>query len=187
MMLTEQDAILDYAQSVSIRVIAARDLVEVLNDLTEVLVEVVNDCDPLGFMAPIDSDISRDYWISMLPELRSGKRLLFVAMSEGTVVGAAQLAPSQRGNSPHRAAIEKVFVTRSARRHGVGTALMNSIESLALHYRRTLLTLTTRYDDATHRWYRSLGYNDIGVIPGWTIGPHGERYNHVAMYKELHS
>ena len=187
MMLAELDSVLDYAQSVSIRVIAARDLVEVLNDLTEVLVEVVNDCNPLGFMPPIDSDISRDYWISMLPELRSGRRLLFVAMSEGSVVGSAQLVPSQHGNSPHRAAIEKVFVARSVRGQGVGTALMKAIESLALHYRRTLLTLNTRYDEATHRWYSALGYQDIGVIPGWTIGPHGERYKHVAMYKELHS
>ena len=187
MMLSEQDAIVDYAQDVSVRVIAAPELVQVLNDLTERLVEAVNDGSPLGFMPPIDSDMARDYWISMLPELRSGKRVLLVAMSEGIVLGSAQLVPSHRGNSPHRAEIEKVFVNRAVRKMGVGSALMNAIESLALHYGRTLLLLNTRQDQPAHGWYRSLGYRDAGVVPGWTIGPNGEQYDHVTMYKHLDS
>ena len=187
MMLTEQDAVVDYVQDVSVRVIAAPDLVQVLNDLTERLVETVNDGSALGFMAPIDSDIARDYWISMLPELRSGKRVLLVAMSEGTVLGTAQLVPSHSPNAPHRAEIEKVFVSRAVRKMGVGSALMNAIESLASHYGRTLLLLNTRYDQPAHRWYGSLGYSDAGVVPGWSLGSDGERYDHVTMYKHLDS
>lgn len=185
MMLAELDAVVDYAQSVSIRVIAPSELVEVLNDLTDILVDTVNSGNPLGFMPPIDEDIARDYWISLLPELRSGRVLLFVAMSEGSVIGSAQLVPSRRGNSPHRAQIEKVFVDRLVRGRGVGTALMKAIEELALHYRRRLLILSTRVGEPAHHWYRSLGYKDVGVIPGWTVGPTGERYDHVEMYKEL--
>ena len=187
MMLTEQDAVVDYVQGVSVRVIAAPELVHVLNDLTQRLVETVNGGSPLGFMPPIDRDIARDYWISMLPELRSGKRVLLVAMSEGTVLGSAQLVPSHRPSSPHRAEIEKMFVNPAVRNLGVGTALMNAIESLALHYGRTLLLLNTRYDQPAHAWYKSLGYTDVGVIPGWTVGVNGERYDHVAMFKELRS
>ena len=103
MILSEQDAVVDYVQAVSVRVVAASELVQVLNDLTEGLTETVNDGSALGFMPPIDSDIARDYWISMLPELRSGKRVLLVAMSEGTVLGSAQLVPSHLASSPHRA------------------------------------------------------------------------------------
>lgn len=185
MMLAEQDSVVDFVQRVSVRVIAAPELVQVLNDLTQRLVETVNDGSPLGFMPPIDRDIARDYWISMLPELRSGKRVLLVAMSEGTVLGSAQLVPSHRPSSPHRAEIEKLFVYPAVRNLGVGTALMNAIESLALHYGRTLLLLNTRYDQPAHDWYRSLGYSDAGTVPGWAIGPHGERYDHVTMYKHL--
>ena len=185
MTLTELDSVLDYAQSVSIRVIAPSELVEVLNDLTALLVETVNRGEPLGFMTPIDDDIARDYWISLLPDLRAGRVTLFVAMSEGSVVGSAQLVPSRRGNSPHRAQIEKVFVAREVRGRGVGTTLMKAIEQLALHYRRWLLLLNTRAGERAHEWYRSLGYKDVGVVPGWAIGPYGERYDHVEMYKEL--
>ncbi|HET9636097.1 MAG TPA: GNAT family N-acetyltransferase [Gemmatimonadaceae bacterium] len=170
---------------VSMRVIAAPELIDVITDLSDLFVETVNGGSPLGFMPPITRDTARDYWISLLPELRSLRRILLVAMAEGRVIGSAQLELSRRGNSPHRATVEKVFVGRSARGRGVGTFLMNAIEDVALQHGRTLLLLNTRFDLPPHRWYQSLGYRDVGVIPGWTIGANGERFDHVSMYKEL--
>lgn len=173
--------------AISMRVIAASELIDVIGDLSDLFVETVNGGSPLGFMPPITRDTARDYWISLLPELRALRRILLVAMSEGRVIGSAQLELSRRGNSPHRATVEKVFVARSVRGRGVGTALMNAIEEVALQHGRTLLMLNTRFDLPPHRWYQSLGYKDVGVIPGWTIGANGERFDHVYMYKELRS
>jgi hypothetical protein len=34
-------------------------------------------------------------------------------------------------------------------------------------------------------FYKRLGYREAGVIPGWTLGPAGERYTHVTLYREL--
>ncbi len=167
------------------RVIAAPELIDVIGDLSDILVETVNGGAPLGFMPPISRDTARDYWISLLPELRSLRRILLVAMTNGRVVGSAQLELSRRGNSPHRANVEKVFVSRAARGHGVGTMLMSTIEDVALQHGRTLLVLNTRNDLPPHFWYRSLGWSDVGVIPGWTVGSHGERFDHVSMYKDL--
>src|SRR5438270_4391838 len=130
--------------AVSMRVIAAPELIDVIGDLSDILVETVNGGSPLGFMPPVSRDTARDYWISLLPELRSLRRILLVAMANGRVIGSAQLELSRRGNSPHRANVEKVFVSRSARGHGVGTMLMNSIEEVALQHGRTLPVLTTR-------------------------------------------
>jgi len=171
--------------TVSMRVIAAPELIDVIGDLSEFFVETVNGGSPLGFMPPITRDTARDYWISLLPELRALRRILLVAMSGGRVVGSAQLELSRRANSPHRATVEKVFVARPVRGRGVGTALMNTIEDVALQHGRTLLMLNTRNDLPPHRWYKTLGYVDVGVIPGWTIGANGERHDHVSMYKEL--
>ena len=171
--------------AISMRVIAAPELIDVIGDLSDLFVETVNGGSPLGFMPPITRDTARDYWISLLPELRALRRILLVAMSEGRVIGSAQLELSRRPNSPHRAMVEKVFVARSVRSRGVGTALMNAIEEVALQHGRTLLMLNTRFDLPPHRWYQSLGYSDVGVSPGWTIGANGERFDHVSMYKEL--
>jgi hypothetical protein len=30
-----------------------------------------------------------------------------------------------------------------------------------------------------------LGYRDAGVIPGYSIGMAGERYDHIRLYREL--
>jgi hypothetical protein len=35
------------------------------------------------------------------------------------------------------------------------------------------------------RGYKSLGYQEAGVIPGWTIGRDGERYDDVTLYQEI--
>ena len=157
--ISENDAVVDYVQTASVREIAAPQLAEVINDLVYDLTETVNAGSPLGFMPPITLETARAYWVSLLPELRSGRRILLVADYENSVVGSAQIAMSRRGNSPHRAEVEKVFVSRVARGRGVGTTLMNAVHEAALRRGRTLLTLNTRYDQPAHHWYKALGYN----------------------------
>ena len=174
-----------FVDSVSVRTVAAPELREYIQDLADVFHDTVNNGSPLGFMPPITIEAADAYWISLLPELRTNRRLLLVAMIENSVLGSAQIVLSRRGNSLHRAEVEKVFVSREARGRGVGTALMNAVHDVALRHGRTLLTLNTRYDEPPHHWYKTLGYKEVGVIPGWTIGPQGERYDHITLYKEL--
>jgi hypothetical protein len=45
--------------------------------------------------------------------------------------------------------------------------------------------LNTRKDGRAETFYKRLGYREAGVIPGWTLGPAGERYTHVTLYREL--
>ncbi len=42
-----------------------------------------------------------------------------------------------------------------------------------------------RKDGRAETFYKRLGYREAGVIPGWTLGPAGERYTHVTLYREL--
>ena len=170
---------------VTVRAVDATELSDVLEDLVHVFRDTVNTGSPLGFMPPITMEASRDYWLSIRPQLAAGARILLVASYESSVVGSAQLELSQRTNSLHRADVQRVFVAHSLRGRGVGSALMDEVESAARANGRTLLTLNTRYNEPAHAWYKSLGYVDIGVIPGWTLGANGERYDHVSMFKEL--
>ena len=174
-----------YVRQVAIRTVGAEELSGVIRDLVHVFKDTVNNGSPLGFMPPITLETARDYWLSNLPQIQAGSRILLVATYEGSVVGSAQLELSQRTNSLHRADVQRVFVARALRGQGVGGALMEAIEDAARTHGRTLLTLNTRNNEPAHAWYKSLGYTDVGVIPGWTIGPNGERYDHVTMYKEL--
>jgi hypothetical protein len=170
---------------ISIRTIPASELKYAITDLVDGLRETVNGGAPLGFMPPITRSQARDYWISVLSELQAGSRILLAAYAGDRIVGSGQIELSQRPNSPHRATIQRLFVAPSARGQGVGTALMAALEAVARENGRSLIMLNTRHGEAPETFYLSLGYKLVGVIPGWTIGPEGERYDHVEMYKEL--
>jgi len=171
--------------STTIRRIRARDLKHVITDLTDVFVDTVNNGSPLGFMPPITREVARDFWISLLPELEAGSRILLVACIEDRVVGSGQLALSQRSNSPHRAELQRLFVSRAARGQGIGASLVMALHQIARQHGRTLISLSTRHNEPAEDFYKALGYKVAGVIPGWTIGPSGEQYDHVTLYQDL--
>jgi acetyltransferase len=172
----------------TIRQIRASDLKHVLTDLTDVFVDTVNNGAPLGFLPPITRETSLDYWISLIPELQPGGRILLIAANEeGRIVGSGQLALSPRQNSPHRAELQRLFVARTARGRGVGSSLVVALHYVARQHGRTLITLSTRSGEGPEEFYKSLGYKVAGVIPGWTIGRNGERYDHATLYHELES
>ena len=170
---------------ISIRTIPASELKYAITDLVDGLRDTVNGGAPLGFMPPITRSQARDYWISVLTELQAGSRILLAAYAGDRIVGSGQLELSQRPNSPHRAMIQRLFVAPQARGQGVGTALMDALEAAARENGRTLIMLNTRHGEEPEYFYKALGYKLVGVIPGWTIGPGGERYDHVEMFKEL--
>jgi len=168
-----------------VRSVTGLELVALLPDLAELFKETVNGGSPLGFLAPITHATSRGYWISLVRELESGSRLLLVAYSENMVVGSGQLSLSQRSNSPHRAELEKLFVERASRGRGIGRTLMRALHDAARQKGRTLIRLSTRHGEPAEEFYKSLGYMEVGVIPGWTIDRSGERYDHVELYRDL--
>jgi GNAT superfamily N-acetyltransferase len=173
------------SSATTIRRISASSLKHVITDLIDAFTDTVNGGSPLGFLPPITRDEARDYWISLLPELQAGSRLLLVASIGDRVVGSGQLALSQRTNSPHRAELQRLFVARTVRGQGVGRSLMHALHDVARQNGRTLISLSTRRGEPAEEFYKGLGYVEAGVIPGWTIGPAGERFDHVTLYQEL--
>ena len=174
-----------YKRPPVLRWITAPELKYVITSLVEILADTVNNGSPLGFMPPLTREDSLNYWVSLLPELSSGVRKLVVVYDQNRVVGSGQLALSQRTNSPHRAEIQRLFVATDARGAGLGKLLMHALHDVARDHGRSLIYLSTRYGEGPQHFYRALGYKDAGVVPGWTIGPKGERYDHVTMYTEL--
>jgi GNAT superfamily N-acetyltransferase len=80
-------------------------------------------------------------------------------------VGSAQLELAMRENGRHRAEVAKVMVLRSARRQGIGRALMLAAEDQARRLGRSTLILDTRAGDPSERLYASVGWQRVGEIP----------------------
>jgi acetyltransferase len=153
--------------------------------LTSLLYQVVNGGAPLGFHPPLTALEAHNYWLSLAPELHNGTRLLLVAFTQHGPAGSAQLVLSTAPSGRHRAEIRKLFVASEVRGKGVGRALVAALHHAARRSHRSLIVLDTQRGQPAEAFYRRLGYREVGVIPGWTIGPQGERYDHVTLYHEL--
>jgi GNAT superfamily N-acetyltransferase len=171
--------------SIHIRQVNHAELETLTPALSRLLVDTVNGGSPMGFPAPFTREQARDYWLSVRPELLAGSRVLLVAFTVDGPAGSAQLELSTSPNGRHRAEIQKLFVSRALRDKGVGRALVATLHDTARARRRSLLLLNTRRGDPAEAFYKRLGYHQVGLIPGWTVGPTGERYDHVTLYQEL--
>jgi acetyltransferase len=171
--------------TIHIRPVLPTELEKSAPMLTSLLCEAVDAGSPHGFPSSLSALDAHNYWLSLAPELQNGTRLLLAAFTGAGPAGAAQLVLSRTPNGQHGAEIQHLFVARERRGHGVGRALVAALHYAARRSRRSLLILNTRRGDPAEAFYRQLGYREVGVIPGATIGPQGERYDHVALYHEL--
>lgn len=168
-----------------IRPVSATALVHHLPILIELLRDTVNGGSPLGFLAPLTHDQARDYWLSLRPDLQAGSRLLLAAYVDDRLAGSGQLTLSPWPNARHRAELQKLFVATAVRGRGVGRSLVAALHEAARQRGRSLVLLNTRRGGPSEDFYRGLGYREVGVTPGYTVGSAGERYDHVTYYQEL--
>ena len=111
--------------------------------------------------------------------------LLVAEDAAGTIVGTVQVILAQPDNQPHRADVAKMLVHRSARRHGLGAALMQAAEQVAAAHGKTLLVLDTVTGGAAERLYARLGWQRCGVIPGYALWPRGGLCATTVLFKPI--
>jgi len=156
-----------------------------LQALTQLLQDCVMGGASLGFLSPLGADEAQAYWDGVAADMRSGARLLLVAMEGVELAGAVQLALCGKKNGQHRAEIEKLMVHTRHRRKGLGDALMLGIEALAGEHGRSLLVLDTRCDDTASTLYRKHGYIEAGRIPGYALSADGGLDGTSYFYKQM--
>jgi hypothetical protein len=62
---------------------------------------------------------------------------------------------------------------------------MAALRGAAWQQGRSLLILNARQGAPAVGFYKGLGYREVGVVPGYTLGPAGERYDNVTLYQQL--
>lgn len=153
--------------------------------LAELLHDSVLSGASVGFVPPLSVEEAQAYWDGVGADMRSGARLLLVAMDGAELAGAVQLALCSKKNGQHRAEIEKLMVHTRHRRKGVGDVLLQHIEELASGCDRRLLVLDTRCDDSASALYRKRGYIEAGRIPGYALSADGTLDGTSYFYKQI--
>ncbi len=152
--------------------------------LGEILVDCVGAGASVGFLDPLDSAEADAYWQRIDRAVGDGRVVLLVGALDGDVAGTVQLDVDTLPNQPHRATVSKLLVHTSARRHGLGEALMAGLEQAALERGRRLLTLDTA-TGAAARLYERMGWSAAGTIPDYALNPDGTLTATTFYWKDL--
>ncbi len=156
-----------------------------LAELKELLRDSVDGGASVGFLPPLGDGEAARYWAGVIADVAGGRRVLLLARDEERVVGTAQLELMAKPNASHRAEVQKVLVHSTARRRGVGAALMAAVEAAARSAGRSLLVLDTVAGDDGERLYRRVGYTEAGRIPAYARNGGGGLDPTVIFYKLL--
>jgi ribosomal protein S18 acetylase RimI-like enzyme len=157
-----------------------------LEQLTDLLLDVVDGGASVSFMAGLARDAAREWWRRTVASADT-RAIILAARDASGIVGSVQLQPAWAPNQPHRGDVAKLLVHRRARRRGLARALMAELETRAAANRFTLLVLDTCQGTPAEALYRGLGWTEAGIIPHFALTPDGGNCDTVFFYKELSS
>ena len=139
----------------------------------------------MSFLPPLPRETADAFWRATAKDVGSGAKLLLAGWAGGVLTGTVTLALTMPRNQPHRAEVVKLLVDPAARRHGLARRLMARLETEALARGRTLLMLDTRAGDRAEALYRSMGWHELGVVPGHAVNKDGGFENTMFFWKNL--
>ncbi len=165
--------------------LAGTDVEPLRPRLGEILIDCIRSGASVGFLDPLSPIDAEAYWRCVERAVADGRSVLLVgAVGDGEVAGTVQLDVDTFPNQPHRATVSKLLVHTSARRRGLGEALMEELERAALERERWLLTLDTA-TGAAARLYGRMGWRIAGTIPGYALNPDGTLTDTTFYWKQL--
>ena len=153
--------------------------------LAEILIACVESGASVSFLPPLSREKARAFWHRMASDVGTGKRTLLAAWRNGQMVGTGMLDLGTPENQPHRAEVQKVLVSPSGRRSGLGHQIMQALEQAAVAAGRSLLTLDTRAGDAGEALYRAEGWQEVGRIPGYALDADGVGHDTLLFWKRI--
>lgn len=152
----------------------------------DLLVDAVESGGSVNFVWPMTREKSANWWDGALASHARGERVILVAEEAGRLLGSVQLMFPSQENQAHRGDIGKLLVHTSARRRGLGAALMQAVETEARTRGRTLLVLDTEAGSSGDRLYERLGWTRFGMVPNYAMTADGTRIADCAFfYKAL--
>jgi GNAT superfamily N-acetyltransferase len=156
-----------------------------IEQLAGILIDCVEGGASVSFMHPLTHERAATFWRGVAQGVAAGERALLVAEDAQGICGTVQLVLAQPENQPHRADLAKMLVHRRMRSRGLGAALMEAAETTARDCGKSLLVLDTVTGDSGERLYQRMGWQRVGVIPGYALLPRGGLVGTTVFYLQL--
>ncbi len=175
-----------YAKPVEgIEILDAAAAASAIPHLSSILIGCVAEGAGVSFLPPLALETARAFWRGTATKVAAGTHVLLAAWTGGVLAGTVTLAMEMPENQPHRAEVAKLLVDPTIRRKGLARALMTRLEQEALRAGRPLLLLDTQAGGSAERLYRSMGWTELGTMPGHALRMDGTFGDTVFFWKRL--
>jgi len=141
--------------------------------LARLIVDAVESGASVGFLRPLALADARRWAAEVAADVEAGRALLLAGSRRGVLCGSVQLRFASSENGRHRGEVAKLLVHRELRRRGVGTMLMEAVETAARAAGLRTLLLDTETGGDAERLYRRLGWTLVGSVPEYAVSPAG--------------
>jgi GNAT superfamily N-acetyltransferase len=135
-------------------------------DLLACWTDVTNAGGAVGFVPPVTADDIAPTLDDLVRRVREGRALLALLTVDGRTAGFAMLVRAASPLRRHWATVLRVQVHPSLQGRGLGRVLMAGIHDIARGDGLEFLHLGARAGSGTEGFYRRLGYEEIGRMPG---------------------
>lgn len=142
-----------------------------MEQLSDVLIDYVQDGASVGFMSPLSRERALVFWRCIADDVTKGMRTLLIARDALGICGTVQLLTALPENQPHRAYLAKMLVHRRARDRGVGTTLLQAAEDAARVQNKPLLVLDAVTGGDAAKLYERSRWRRVGIFPVTPCSP----------------
>jgi ribosomal protein S18 acetylase RimI-like enzyme len=170
-----------FMKNQGLKIVELTSIEQHIEELSDLLMKVVDDGASIGFLSPMARSAARDFWRHAL----SPHVILYIACVDGSIAGTVQLHLCTKQNGTNRAEIAKMMVHPKFRQKGIARSLMEIAEKRAKEEVRTLLILDTVEGAPSNHLYTSLGFVQGGRIPDYAASPFGELEATIIYYKQI--
>lgn len=170
-----------------VRILTAASFGAAIARLSDILIDAVAGGAGVSFMHPLSHADAEKYWQAQRADVEAGKTFIFVCDESrlSPIAGTVMLQRAWAPNQPHRADVVKLLVHRDERRKGVASTLMLELERKAKSLGLKLITFDVVAGGGAEKFYRTLGYTPVGVIPDYAYSGDGKLDATMFFYKIL--
>lgn len=156
-----------------------------LADIVTLWTEVTNAGGAVGFVAPVTEDEVLPVAETALAGVAAGIDRLLIGLDDGRLVALLFIVDNRFGLKAHWRVLKRVMVAPGTQGLGYGAALMREAAAVAARLGLDGLQVTVRDGHGLDRFYRSLGYREVGRIPGALRVAPGDDRDELFMWLEL--
>ncbi|MGY1637994.1 GNAT family N-acetyltransferase [Geodermatophilus sp. SYSU D00742] len=128
--------------------------------------DVSNAGGAVGFVPPVTAEEVAPVLDAVIGRVHQGREVVALLRVDGEVAGFAVLSLSLSPLRSHWATVLRVQVHPSRQGHGLGRVLMTGVHDIARARGLEFLHLTVRGGTGIEAFYKGLGYQEFGRMPG---------------------